>query len=159
MLHGVGGHATHPSTSLTGIMAPEGVYLVQLRQRYERVKLTHAVSGTTRGQSGSRCDRSCGVALPEGNLPSVGEFGDIAMFVMTEGKRAHGGGMSPIVGSRGFRSQPSGPDFVRFEHHRGVTGLGHGMSRRYSVCGYHMVGDSWICLLTLASFGADDSQL
>jgi hypothetical protein len=71
----------------------------------------------------------------------------------------HGGGISPIVGSRGFRSQTSDPDFVRFEHHRGVTGLGHGMSRRHPVCGYHMVGDSWICLLTLASFGAVDGQL
>ena len=30
------------------------------------------------------------------------------------------------------------------------------MSRRHPVCGYHMVGDSWICLLTLASFGAVD---
>src|SRR5260370_32950825 len=32
------------------------------------------------------------------------------------------------------------------------------MSRRQAVCDYRMVGDSWICLLTLASFGAVDGQ-
>jgi hypothetical protein len=33
------------------------------------------------------------------------------------------------------------------------------MSRRHPVCDYRMVGDSWICLLTLASFGAVDELL
>ena len=88
MLHGVGGHATHSSISLTGILAPEGLHSaaasVALRacqagaRRLLEARVDNLEAVATRA--------ICGVALPEGNLPSLGKFGDFAMFVMTGGR-------------------------------------------------------------------------
>jgi hypothetical protein len=104
VLHGVGGHATHSSISLTGILAPEGLH-------------SAAASAALRAcQAGARrlleprvdnleavATRAiCGVALPEGNLPSVGKVRRLCDVRHDRGKRAHGGGISPLLGRAGF---------------------------------------------------------
>ncbi len=78
MLHRVRGRATHSSTSVTGILVPEGLpgAAASAAQRACQAGARRLLEPRVNNLEAVATGAICGLALAEDNLLSVGKFGD-----------------------------------------------------------------------------------